>query len=525
MDLGLERINRLLNALTPAGQDKAPHLAVPIVHVAGTNGKGSICAYLASILQAAGYRVGRYNSPHLVTPRDTIQVDGQAISQADYEYASSIVKAADAQHGLESTSFELLTATAFYWFAYGHLRHAGDHSHEQEQGTQDTTTDQKQKIQRRVDVAIIEVGVGGRLDATNVVDRPEVSVIASIGLDHAGLLGNTIEQVAFEKAGIVKRGVPVVVAPQKDTMNGGGGESVYKVIEDRSRAVEASYLIRVKAAKWITDSSLSTSASALPQIGQWAIAEDALKVWIPLLGDFQLDNAATAIAAIRVMQRQGQKHSRWDKITDAAIQQGIERTRWPGRLQWIEASEAPSYVRGKVLVDGAHNPAAAIALRAFIDAYLSTIQDNESESRSTSESQSESQSSTPKTIAKGETRSVRRPRIHWVIAFTRGKDMKEMFEILFPKDRDMTNDTYLAVEFSTPEGMPWVSPISSSEILQCLEEMLQTREQTGPLIAHGCNKDLADGLAWVGSQREERDIVVVCGSLYLVADLLRLLPS
>ncbi|KAG0349642.1 hypothetical protein BG005_010880, partial [Podila minutissima] len=182
MDLGLERITRLLASLAPpsssSSSDKPPHLQIPIVHVAGTNGKGSICAYIASVLQASGYRVGRYNSPHLVTPRDTIQINGQAISQADYDRATEVVRQADAAQKLEATSFELLTAAAFYWFAYGHRHH--DEHEESSAGP--------------VDVAVIEVGVGGRLDATNIVPRPEVTVIASIGMDHAGLLGNTIEE-------------------------------------------------------------------------------------------------------------------------------------------------------------------------------------------------------------------------------------------------------------------------------------------------------------------------------------------
>ncbi|KAF9302110.1 hypothetical protein BGZ74_005850 [Mortierella antarctica] len=463
MDLGLERITRLLASLAPpsssSSSDKPPHLQIPIVHVAGTNGKGSICAYIASVLQASGYRVGRYNSPHLVTPRDTIQINGQAISQADYDRATEV----------------LLTAAAFYWFAYGHRHH--DEHEESSAGP--------------VDVAVIEVGVGGRLDATNIVPRPEVTVIASIGMDHAGLLGNTIEEVAFEKAGIVKAGVEAVVAPQRE------GATVYKVIEDRAAAVQASRVIRAKAAQWTSKKDDYTN-SATAATGQWATLEDGFQVWIPLLGDFQLENAATAVAAIRVMQQS----ARWDQITDMSIQQGIKSTVWPGRLQWIEPPTSPASVRGRMLIDGAHNPAAAGALRAYVDEYLgSVVKQNEGKGDKTT------------------------TRTHWIMAFTRGKDIEEMFEILFSPPttgRPESQDTFSAVEFSVPEGMPWVSPIGSEEVCARLEALQAKRGGGSKMVTRGFGTDLDGALAWVGGQRGEADVVVLCGSLYLVADLLRL---
>lgn len=468
MDLGLERITRLLEALAPSSSpsSKPPHLQIPIIHVAGTNGKGSICAYVASVLQASGYRVGRYNSPHLVTPRDTIQINGQPISQADYELATRAVAQADAANKLEATSFELLTAAAFYWFAYGHLHH------EQAGGGP-------------VDVAVIEVGVGGRLDATNIVPQPEVAVIASIGMDHGGLLGNTIEEVAFEKAGIIKSGVAAVVAPQRE------GGKVYRVVEDRAAVVHASRVIRVKAAHWTPTSENSARVETIT--GQWATLEDGLKVWIPLLGDFQLENAATAVAAVRELQRSG----RWGQITDESIQQGIQSTVWPGRLQWIEPPAAPASVRGKMLIDGAHNPAAATALRAYVDEYLL------------------------ESIVK---KSIATPRTHWIMAFTRGKDIEEMFEILFASQQQTgegRQDTFSAVEFSAPEGMPWVSPIGSEEVCARLEA-LQAKRGGSKLVTRAFRTDLEGALAWVGDQRGDADVVVMCGSLYLVADLFRL---
>ncbi|KAG0206024.1 folylpolyglutamate synthase [Mortierella sp. GBA30] len=504
MDLGLERVTRLLEALAPSSLPP-PHLAFPIIHVAGTNGKGSICAYLSSILTTSGLRVGRYNSPHLITPRDTIQVNNQPISEADYQYATEIVKQKDAELGLKATSFELLTATAFYWFAYGRFpkRDADDH--------------ETNKNIAGVDIAVIEVGVGGRLDATNIVPNPKVCVIASIGMDHAGLLGNSIEEVAFEKAGIIKPGVPVVVAPQSQ------GQRVYKVVNDKAVSVglRPDQVIKARGAHWInteeageghlTESSTSGTKTAH---GQWASLDNGFRYWIPLLGDFQLENSAAAIAAVEVLRQTAESNNnnnndddgyvQWGhKITDETIRQGIKNTVWPGRLQWIEASNAPREVQGRILIDGAHNPAAAIALRSFID----------------------------EQIAATSSVSSKAPRTHWIMAFTKGKDIEEMFGILFSKYFSSSSrqqhdgqDTFSAVEFSPPEGMPWVSPIPSDEICERLRQQQERvhAQEEHRIKAHGFGTDLRAALEWVGKHRQEGDVVILCGSLYLVADLFRL---
>ncbi|KAG0019133.1 hypothetical protein BGZ80_006248, partial [Entomortierella chlamydospora] len=466
MDLGLERVTQLLEALAPTNVSStagsashvAPHLAFPVIHVAGTNGKGSICAYLSSILHAAGFRVGRYNSPHLITPRDTIQINNQPISQADYEFATEIVKQKDQELNLKATSFELLTATAFYWFAYG--RH--------------------QTGQERVDIAVIEVGVGGRLDATNIVPRPLVCVIASIGMDHGALLGNTIEEVASEKAGIIKPGVPVVIAPQSE------GEKVYRTLEKKAVDVglSSSMVIKVKAAQWIKTDEVSSSllAALTPTVtsGHWAVLENGFQVPIPLLGDFQLENAATAITAINVLRGnvdsvESVSDGQWaQKITDDVIRKGIKDTIWPGRLQWIEDVSSPREVQGRILVDGAHNPAAAIALRSFVDENIASSPDP-------------------------------RPRVHWIMGFTRGKDIEEMFDILFSKRTNQLEgshiqerqDTFSAVEFSPPEGMPWVSPIPAQEICERLrlqQERIHASQQKDMLVIRGFGSDLKAAL-------------------------------
>ncbi|KAG9321330.1 hypothetical protein KVV02_006247 [Mortierella alpina] len=498
MDLGLERVTRLLEALAPSASLPPPHLAIPIIHVAGTNGKGSICAFIASILTASGFRVGRYNSPHLITPRDTIQINNQPISLDDYQYVTDLVKQKDAQLDLKATSFELLTAAAFYWFAYGRTN-----------GSVSPSVDGHNIA--AVDFAVIEVGVGGRLDATNIVPAPKVCVIASIDMDHAGLLGNSIEEVAFEKAGIIKAKVPVVVAPQPQ------GQRVYKVVEDKAASVglHPEQVVKVQAAQWATEGEapLSNLATEPAVPGRGASLKDGFRFWIPLLGDFQLANSATAIAAIRTLIESagsaGGDDTTMDvpwkhRITDETIRQGIRDTVWPGRLQWIKATDAPREVQGKMLIDGAHNPAAAIALSAYVSEYTASISPTASVSTSGG------------------------PRTHWIMAFTKGKDIEEMFEILFPPsstgDKPGRQDTFSAVEFSPPEGMPWVSPIPADEVCQRLkahqERILIQKESQ--LLVQGFGIDLKAALQWVGNQRQEGDLVVLCGSLYLVADLFRL---
>ncbi|KAK3847855.1 MAG: Mur ligase [Linnemannia gamsii] len=485
MDLGLERVTRLLEALAPAASPllPPPHLAFPVIHVAGTNGKGSICAYLSSILTASGFRVGRYNSPHLITPRDTIQINNKPISQQDYEFVTQVVHQKDAELNLKATSFELLTATAFYYFAYG----TGVSTHSPSSSPTSSSPS-------KVDIAVIEVGVGGRLDATNIVPRPKVCVIASIGMDHASLLGNTIEEVAFEKAGIIKAGAPVVVAPQAE------GEKVYRVIQERAAQLThlPDQIIRVQPASWLNQQEVDKLTPPSP-VGRWAVRENGFRFWIPLLGDFQLENATTAIAAINVLKSSTlkEKQAQWcDRITDETIRQGIMNTVWPGRLQWIDSENAPQEVQGRLLVDGAHNPAAAIALRTYVDECISKL------------------SSVSPT-----------PRIHWIMAFTTGKDVEEMFDILFSKTSKTTGgDTFSAVEFSAPEGMPWVSPIPAQEVCDRLEKQQERThiQEEDRIRSRAFGSDLRAALEWAGQQRQGADVVVLCGSLYLVADLFRL---
>jgi dihydrofolate synthase / folylpolyglutamate synthase len=286
VELGLERIERLLNDLGN------PHHQVPIVHVAGSNGKGSTCAYLSSVLVEAGYRVGRYTSPHLVSWCERINLNGQDIPLSELQQLLlRVIAAIDPSHS-SPTQFEVITAAAWLYFA-----------------------------QQEVDVAVMEVGLGGRLDATNVCDRSLVSVITSLSREHWQRLGNTLAEITYEKAGILKAKCPAVIAPQPAE-----AEAVLK-----QRLVELN----------------------CPAI--WVDPEISLKYSLPLPGEHQLINSALAIATLHLLQQQG-----WN-ITEDHIAQGIAKTQWRGRLQWMK------WRNRDLLIDGAHNPAGAAMLRRYVD--------------------------------------------------------------------------------------------------------------------------------------------------------------
>ncbi|MEP0958907.1 folylpolyglutamate synthase/dihydrofolate synthase family protein [Microcoleus sp. FACHB-1515] len=301
VELGLERIQTLLAALGN------PERQVAVLHVAGSNGKGSVCAYLSSVLEQAGYRVGRYTSPHLVNWYERISVNGEAIDPTDLlNLLQQVVEAIDPQKP-SPTQFEVFTAAAWLYFA-----------------------------QQQVDVAVMEVGLGGRLDATNVIDRPLVSVITSLSLEHWQRLGPTLADIAREKAGILKPGCPAVLAPLPPETEA--------VIFDRLQALNCPAVFPPPAIDlgngWAKYTASDGSTITYP---------------LPLLGSHQLINSSLAIATLQILRQQG-----W-QISDQAIGQGMKQTRWPGRLQWTTWRDRT------LLIDGAHNPAGAIALRQYLD--------------------------------------------------------------------------------------------------------------------------------------------------------------
>ncbi|MDB9527079.1 bifunctional folylpolyglutamate synthase/dihydrofolate synthase [Oscillatoria sp. CS-180] len=307
--LGLERIQSLLAAL------ENPQLQVPVVHVAGTNGKGSVCAYVASILTEAGYRVGRYTSPHLVSWCERICINNQAIAPADLDRTLAQVESAIAAHDETPTQFEVFTAAAWLYFA-----------------------------QQSVDIAVIEVGLGGRLDATNVVDQPLVTAIVSLSREHWQRLGPTLADIAREKAGILKSHRPAVIGPLPDEAEA--------VVLARAIALDCP-IIRPQPAE-LSREGFAIYSSNSPQ-------HSTIRYSLPLPGRHQLTNSAIAIAAVHSLREQG-----W-QVSDQAMIDGIARARWRGRLQWLRW-HAPDKNQFVWLVDGAHNPAAATVLRDYVDA-------------------------------------------------------------------------------------------------------------------------------------------------------------
>jgi dihydrofolate synthase / folylpolyglutamate synthase len=307
-----------------------PERQYPVIHVAGTKGKGSVSAMCASVLKEAGYRVGLYTSPHLQDYAERIQIDNLPIPHAQLvELVAQIEPLTREITGL--TTFELTTAIAFLWFA-----------------------------RSGVQAAVAEVGLGGRLDATNVVD-PLVSVITTLSYDHMSVLGNTLGQIATEKAGIIKPGRPVVSAPQKP--------EALEVIQSTA-AVRGSPLSLIGRDLLFgpLEHSLDGQNFFVWTAGQQAQVDAFIEtrgqsVWepvqlcIPLLGYHQVENAATAYTALCVAREHGLK------IGDDAIRRGLERVVWPGRFEVLRRDPP-------LVIDSAHNGDSALKLRLALDDYF-----------------------------------------------------------------------------------------------------------------------------------------------------------
>ena len=287
---GLERTRTLLAAVGD------PHKRLKFVHVAGTNGKGSTAAMLASCLQAAGYRVGLYTSPFINRFNERIQVNGQQIpDEALVRLVERVKPAADAMEDVP-TEFEIITALGMLWFA-----------------------------EEKCDIVVLEVGLGGTLDSTNVIDPPECAVITALGMDHVKELGPTLADIASAKAGIIKQGSPVVSY---------GGVPEADAVIARVAAEQNAPLTVVDFNKLVLDGG-NLDAVTFDFDGLNGIS-------LPLIGSYQPRNAAVAITALRVLRSRG-----W-KIPEEAIRTGLETVRWPGRFELLRRSPA-------FLLDGSHN--------------------------------------------------------------------------------------------------------------------------------------------------------------------------
>ena len=309
--LGLDNINHLLEH---AGR---PYQHYPCVHVGGTNGKGSVAAFLDAMLRVAGYTVGKFTSPHLIDVSERFQINGEPIAPDALDEAIAFFRAAADTLKHPPTFFEMNTAIAFRWFE-----------------------------RRRVDIAIIEVGMGGRFDSTNVI-RPVVAAITNIGLEHTKYLGGTLEQIAFEKAGILKENVPVVLA---ETAAG-----PLDVILDRAR--ELCCPVRLLDRDF-TFSITGGPGERLFRYGSPARALGPVKLALP--GTYQGRNAALAVAAAEELMPQ------FPNLDEHAIVAGLESARWPCRLETV--MQHP-----RVIIDSAHNPAGARVLAQEIDPGITVL--------------------------------------------------------------------------------------------------------------------------------------------------------
>ncbi|MCC5662403.1 bifunctional folylpolyglutamate synthase/dihydrofolate synthase [Nostoc sp. CHAB 5784] len=412
--LGLDRI---LNLLANLGN---PHHQVPVIHVAGTNGKGSVCAYLSSVLTEAGYRTGRYTSPHLVDWTERICLNEQPISSEELSQLFQQVQAVIRPEDESATQFEVITAAAWLYFA-----------------------------QAKVDVAVIEVGLGGRLDATNVCLEPLVTIITSISREHWQQLGPTVADIAREKAGILKSGCAVVV--------GALPPEAEKVV--RSRALELQCPIftpqaaRQIATGWAEYERIQNSKFKIQNL-------KLIKYPLPLAGQIQLANSALAIAALEILQQQG-----W-QISEEAITNGMAKTKWPGRMQWT------TWNNHKLLLDGAHNTAAAQVLRQYVDS-LDEVN--------------------PKPV-------------NWVMGMFSDKDHADIFTALLrPGDR----------LFLVPIPIEsWPGRTSAD-----LDYLANLADSLCPQLSdRQIHPDLFTALLAATSTATTDDLIIVCGSLYLVGD-------
>ena len=305
-----------------------PERRFPGVLIAGTNGKGSTAATLASILQASGVRTGLYTSPHLIRINERIRINGAEISDDEFALLHDMVDrtaerlVGESELPWHPSFFEMLTAIAFEYFA-----------------------------RKKVDIAVLEVGMGGRLDATNVIE-PEISIITDISLDHQKFLGNTVTEIAREKAGIIRRGGVVVTLPQQPQANDVIGNTI---LELEARAVNAVPYVPPVAPSTEYRVTSSKSGQAVFRYPLEVMGKRIL-VETPLVGRHQLRNVALAIAAAEELSHRG------FAITADSFERGIRETHWPGRFQVIPpANGAPEYV-----LDVAHNPAGAWALRSTL---------------------------------------------------------------------------------------------------------------------------------------------------------------
>jgi dihydrofolate synthase / folylpolyglutamate synthase len=415
-----------------------PERTFPSALIAGTNGKGSTAATLASILRASGLKTGLYTSPHLVRINERIRINGNEIGDDDFAALHSEVDRV-AERLVEDKAlpwhpsfFEMMTAIAFAYFA-----------------------------RERIAIAVLEVGMGGRLDATNVVE-PLVSVIADISLDHQKFLGNTVGEIAREKAGIIRPGGVTVTLPQQPEANDVIGNTILDLDAIGISAVQYVPPVSPASSQYMVPSTQNKSFSktAENQVQRYPLHVMGKQILVesPLVGRHQLRNVALAIAAAEEVSKKG-----LPGITAESIERGIRETQWPGRFQVRLAGNGWP----ELVLDVAHNPAGAWALRSALSE-----------------------------------RYEDRPLI-FVFGAMRDKAISEMTEILFP--------LALRVIATQPENPRSASP----------KEIQEAAHRTGAEIAPVADVKLA--LEHAREDANTNAVIIVTGSIYLVGEAMRIL--
>lgn len=451
IDLSLARVRQLFSSL--------PAYTRPTIHVAGTNGKGSVTAILSSIFVSSGISVGRFNSPHLIHVWDAISINGCSVAEDTYRPLRNHVERVNSTNQIEASSFEIMTATAAQIFE-----------------------------QARVHVAIFEVGLGGRLDATNVLpdDTILVSAITSIDLDHQQFLGITPAAIAREKAGIARSAKPCVLGPQTHP-------EVQPVVQDVVHAIGGRFVKAIELAPQDSENflppSLDSSQVVTAPFPPW---NTTLELVLPLRGAHQRQNLATALTVLSVIiedRSTSPLEVALNDITPSTLYTGVLKTTWPGRLERVALVDPPLVI----LIDGAHNPASAAALQSYLSRAASTA----------------SMESTP---------SSRSPCV-FILALSHSPP-KTPLETLAPLLRP--GDRVAFIPFSDVEDMPWVKNVPLPELESVGRNLVEGGEVK--LFGRVSNEvylgPLKRALKWA-SDVAEGDEVVLAGSLYLVADLHR----
>ena len=545
IDLSLDRLRILISHLPPFTR--------PTCHIAGTNGKGSVSALISTILQSSLLKVGRYNSPHLVSIYDCITINNVPVSPASYNAAHAEVTEKDLEKGTKLSSFEILTLTALRVF------------------------DREQ-----VDVAVVEVGMGGRLDATNIIPDHTilVSALTVVDLDHQFFLGDTVDKIAFEKAGIAREKRPFVLGFQNPAHAQQVVASVKKVVDEVGAVLVPA--ITVLKRDWDTTvdgpppksfsllSSLSQTPPPQPVKIPLPCFSSPVLALLPLNGAHQLDNLGTALTVINtlltdpsceeILIRNSSTHrstsvSLKDIITLESVSRGIKETKWPGRLSF-HTVHLPSSPRTPnetspppflVLADGAHNPASAQTLGDYITHLL----------HQTIMSTTYTKEHHPNYYQAARQKPIRiNFNITYILSLSHSppKTPLQTLSPLFPprptiEFGDIAASITISVgllRFTPPEGMPWIKCVPPTELEEVVKGLIPDAniwvipdaadvdakvENELPEVGES-ESALEKGLRWAAGKRKENEadveqanLVVLAGSLYLVADFYRFLDQ